>query len=452
MNDALQTSAIQWASQLEMSIKEHPIIIHYEISIELSHSKVFSNELDGRNRWGNNLKSFQDIHHQFQIRVFLSNGRFSFLQDVRRFADSEQTPTKVIESLLEESNQLPHSSERTIFANNVHQSTSLEIWDPRFDVLDAALRKELIQDQYTMISQMNKKSRLQKIELKEVQLMRHVRTSKNVLSEQSTQYELMGIVANGIERSPFHFLSRRFADLCTHPFGWTTFYPPPLPNKSVAEIDPAWMLMLAPNVVASIVACLPPAFELDRLEKGTSFLAGKQGQAVGSKRIHIIDDPTMLSGVNSRSFDVHGVPSKPLTLIADGVFQDCYVPLDSETNKAPTGHSGMNGQLWCGNILSQMGRRSQKMILADKGDALMGTHLIEPTHLNIETGILRLVVNFAHISSKGFEGNMGTKTIVIPILELFAQVSETANDQNRYNHVDASTWVLDDCRILRSPL
>ena len=79
MNDALQTSAVQWASQLELAIKEHPNIIQYEISIDLSHIKTFSNELDGRNRWGNALKSNQSINHQFQIRVFLQNGTFSFL-------------------------------------------------------------------------------------------------------------------------------------------------------------------------------------------------------------------------------------------------------------------------------------------------------------------------------------------------------------------------------------
>ena len=90
----------------------------------------------------------------------------------------------------------------------------------------------------------------------------------------------------------------------------------------------------------------------------------------------------------------------------------------------------------------------KNMILADRGDALMGTHIVEPTQLNIETGVLRFVANFAHISSKGFEGNLGVRTVVVPILELFEQVSETANDQNRYNHVDASTWILDDCRIL----
>ena len=135
------------------------------------------------------------------------------------------------------------------------------------------------------------RARLQKAELKEIQIMRHVRTSQNSMSEQSTQYELEGTVANGIERVEFQIISRRFADLCTHPFGWTTFYPPPIPSKSITEINPDWMLMLSPSIVASIVECLPPAFELDRLNKGTSFLAGKQGTTIGSKRIHIIDDP-----------------------------------------------------------------------------------------------------------------------------------------------------------------
>ena len=448
MNDALQTTAVQWATQLELAIKEQPFITAYDICIELSHTKSFINELDNRNRWGKQLQSSQDVDHRFQIRLFLQNGKFAFLQDTRRFADNEQTPHRIIEHLLEDINQLPNPTGSKVYQSTIHQLDTLEIWDPRFELLDASLRKELLQEHYTIIPQMNKRARLQRLELKECQLMRYSRSNRNSLSEQSTQYELNGLVATGIERIPFHMVSRRFADLCTHPFGWTSFYPPPVPSKTITEVSPDWMLMLSPQVVADIVRCLPPAFELERLEKGTSFLSGKQGRQIGSKRIHLIDDPTLPSGVNSRGFDALGVPSKPLTLISDGVFQDCYIPLDSNRSSSATGHSNMDGTLWAGNLLSQMGRRSQNMILADKGEALLATHTLEPVHLNIETGMIKLVFNIAHLTAKGFTGSLGVRTLHTSILDLFAQVSENANDQNRYGHVDASTWVLEDCRLL----
>ena len=88
------------------------------------------------------------------------------------------------------------------------------------------------------------------------------------------------------------------------------------------------------------------------------------------------------------------------------------------------------------------------MILADKGGALLATHTIEPVHLNIETGMIKLVINIAHLTAKGFTGSLGLRTVHTSILDLFAQVSENANDQNRFGHVDASTWVLEDCRLL----
>ena len=62
------------ASKLELAIKEHPIIIHYEISIDLSHIKTFSNELDGRNRW---------VTFSNQIKTFTTSSRFgSFYKTV----------------------------------------------------------------------------------------------------------------------------------------------------------------------------------------------------------------------------------------------------------------------------------------------------------------------------------------------------------------------------------
>ena len=452
MSEALRTSALQWGIQLENAIKDHPMIAEYEISIELSQSKQFSNGLDGRSRWGQHITSTQDTVHHFQIRAFLQNDSISTYKDMRRFADSEQTPAKILTQLLLPSNQMPNAYHEKAFVDIVHLGNNLEIEDPRFHKLDAASRKELMQDHHDLILHMNKKARLQSLHLTETERCRHVRTRKNTLLEIDTEFELIGSVSTGVQRESFHIKAKRFSDLCTHLFGWSAFYPPPTPNRLLKQEDISvnWMLILAPNVVASILNVLPPAFEAERLMKGTSFLAGRQNHVIGSKRIHILDDASVLSGLHSRGFDANGVPSKPLTLISDGVFQDFYIPLDMvhATQRPPTGHSDRHNRLWTGNILSQMGRRSQNMILADRGEALLATHLLSDTTLNIETGMLHLTANFDHISAQGLQGRLGTRTIQVPILDLFMAVAETANDQNRYGHIDASSWILDDCSLL----
>ncbi len=450
MSDDLRTSAIQWATQLELVIKKVPSIRDYEINIDLLRSTSFIGEIDGRGRWGNQLRSSKSVGYFFQVRAFFNNGLQSFVQDTRHFADSNQTPEGILKRLLDSVNKIPTQDEEGIFKQRMHLNQNFEIFDPRFSKVDSEMRRELLLEHVNMMRHMNNKARVHKLELIEQERFRHYRTTINNFIEHSSSTAVKGNIHIGIERESFHIKARRFADLCIHPLGWSTYSPPPKPSESIRSVQKDWMLMLAPNIVASIIGCLPPAFEIERLENGNSFLSNKMGEVIGSKRVHLIDDATMLSGLHTRNFDARGVPPKPLTLISDGVLQDCYVPLDwaQQNGKNPTGHTHFNNELWCGNLLSQMGRRSQNMILADKGDAILATHLLEPTTVNIKTGLLRLVANFDYITSQGVQARLGTRTIEVPVIEVFSQVMETANDQNRFNHIDSSTWVLENCSLL----
>lgn len=451
MSEDIRTSVLQWATQLELACKAHPVIRHYEISVDFKLSTSFRGDVDNRGRWSSYMRSEERIEHIFQVRIFLDNNQQSFIRDNRRFGDPTQSPQQIVEHLLAPSTAIPCHPTEGIFALPPHLNSDRDIFDPRFPMVDSDLRKELMVEHVQLIRHMNKQARLQQLTLVESSHFRHFRSSNNsVLSEQGSHYQLNGIVQQGLQQHSFSFDARRFADLLIHPFGWSEMAPPPKQSRLITEINRDWMLMLPPNIIASILEQLPPAFMLERLEDGSSFLANKIGEQIGSKRIHLIDDANMLSGLNTRLFDARGVPPKPLTLIADGVMQDTYVSLQQsqQYKLQPTGHQNIRNELWCGNLMSQMGRRSQNMILADKGDALLATHLLEPTHLNIETGMLRFVANFDYLTSKGSEGRLGPREIEVPILDLFAQVEETANDQHRYNHVDASTWVLEDCRLL----
>lgn len=451
MSEDIRTSVLQWATQLELACKVQPAIRHYEVSVDFKRSTSFRGEVDNRGRWSSYIRSQEHIEHIFQIRVFLDNNQQAFIRDLRNFGDFNQTPQQIIERLLTPAAALPCHPSESIFTLPTHLDSNRDIFDPRFSSVDSDLRKELMLEHVQLIRHMNKQARLQQLTLTESSHFRHFRSSNNsILSEKGSHYKLEGVVQQGIQQHPFAFEARRFADLLIHPFGWSVMTPPPKQSKVITEINRDWMLMLPPNIIASVLEQLPPAFMFERLEDGSSFLSNKIGEQIGSKRIHLIDDANMLAGLNTRLFDARGVPPKPLTLIADGVMQDTYVSLQqAQQHKLhPTGHQNIQNELWCGNLMSQMGRRSQNMILADKGDALLATHLLEPTHLNIETGILRFVANFDYITSKGSEARLGPKEVEVHLLDLFAQVEETANDQNRYNHVDASTWVLQDCSLL----
>jgi len=62
--------------------------------------------------------------------------------------------------------------------------------------------------------------------------------------------------------------------------------------------------------------------EADLVQKELSVYAGKIGEKVASDKITVIDDATMQDRYGSYSFDDEGVPSKPVTLIENGILQD----------------------------------------------------------------------------------------------------------------------------------
>jgi PmbA protein len=75
--------------------------------------------------------------------------------------------------------------------------------------------------------------------------------------------------------------------------------------------------------------------------EGKSPLAGRLGDRVASSLVTLIDDPTLLGGLNSRPFDAEGAPARPLALVELGVLRSFFH--NSETARAlgaaPTGHA-----------------------------------------------------------------------------------------------------------------
>ncbi len=64
---------------------------------------------------------------------------------------------------------------------------------------------------------------------------------------------------------------------------------------------------------------LYPAFSAERVQRGKSPFHNKKGEKIASDSIHIMDQGLRKGGVNSRSFDREGTPSKNTELVKDGV-------------------------------------------------------------------------------------------------------------------------------------
>ena len=190
MNDDLRTSAVQWATQLELAIKKASSIRDYEINIDLTRSTSFIGEIDGRGRWGNHLHTNKSVTHLFQVRAFFNNGQQAFVQDSRHFGNTNQTPEDIINRLLDASIQVPAHDEEGVFNQRLHLNQNQEIFDPRFSRVDGEMRRELLLEHVNMMRQMNPKARVHKLELIEQELFRHNRTSINNFIEHEHEIKI----------------------------------------------------------------------------------------------------------------------------------------------------------------------------------------------------------------------------------------------------------------------
>lgn len=96
--------------------------------------------------------------------------------------------------------------------------------------------------------------------------------------------------------------------------------------------------MMAAQVMGELVSCATGS----ALYRGTTFLAGRKGERIGSPLVTITDDATLVGRRGSRPFDGEGVASRPNTLFREGVFEvflfDSYT--GRRTGNAATGSAG----------------------------------------------------------------------------------------------------------------
>lgn len=99
-------------------------------------------------------------------------------------------------------------------------------------------------------------------------------------------------------------------------------------------------VVFTPEGLSVIVMPLEQALSGKSVLQGVSPLAGRIGERIADPRVSITDDPLLDRRPGSRPFDDEGVPSAPLSLVADGVLRAFVYDLETAARAGArsTGH------------------------------------------------------------------------------------------------------------------
>ena len=159
-------------------------------------------------------------------------------------------------------------------------------------------------------------------------------------------------------------------------------------ERAVARLNPAKLasgampVIFDPRVGSSLIGHLIGAITGAAIARKTSFLLGKEEDAIFAESIVIRDDPHRPRGLRSKPFDGEGLPTTPTDLVANGRVTSWL--LDSASARqlglAPTGHAtrGVGGSPGASatNVHMDAGNIAVDDLLGDIAQGVYVTELI----------------------------------------------------------------------------
>ncbi|MFN3591804.1 MAG: TldD/PmbA family protein [Thermaurantiacus sp.] len=159
-------------------------------------------------------------------------------------------------------------------------------------------------------------------------------------------------------------------------------------ERAVARLDPvrpgtgSMPVIFDPRVSASLLSHLVAAISGPAIARKTSFLLGREEEALFDPAIRIVDDPHRRRGLRSRAFDGEGLPTTGRDLVSDGRIAGWLMESASarQLGLAPTGHAsrGITGPpgVAVSNLHMEPGSVSPDELMADVARGLYVTELI----------------------------------------------------------------------------
>jgi PmbA protein len=189
----------------------------------------------------------------------------------------------------------------------------------------------------------------------------------------------------------------------------------------------------AGRVVAALLGPLGAA----SIQQKRSFVEGKVGTAIGSPLLDVTDDPFVVRGLGSRTYDGEGLASRPFPVFEAGVLRNLYVDTyyGRKLGIPPT-------TARASNLAWRLGPRSQVELLAAAGEGILVTGFLGGNS-NGTTGDFSLGVRGFRIRGGRPAEPVGEMNVSGNQLELWKRLAAVGNDPYRYSAMRTPTLVFE---------
>jgi PmbA protein len=189
----------------------------------------------------------------------------------------------------------------------------------------------------------------------------------------------------------------------------------------------AMSLVIENRAASRLMGALLAAMNGRALQQKQSFLEGKLGTVVGSKLLHVVDDPLFPKGFGSRHYDGDGIAAKQRTVFERGVLKTFFIDdyYGRKLKMAPTSGGASN-------LIFTTGQKGLVELCADVREGILVTGFLGGNS-NATTGDYSLGIEGLRIhggkqaepiSEMNISGNLG---------ELWKKLAAVGNDPWPYS-------------------
>jgi PmbA protein len=186
-----------------------------------------------------------------------------------------------------------------------------------------------------------------------------------------------------------------------------------------------------------LLQALGAALNGGALQQKRSFLEGKLGQAVGSRHLHVLDDPLIAKGFGSRLFDSEGIAARPRAVFEDGVLRSYYIDTYYGKKLAMAPTTGAPS-----NVTWRLGDKSQKDLVADIKDGILVTGFLGGNS-NSTTGDFSFGVQGFRIRGGSLAEPVAELNIAGSHLDFWKRLVAVGNDPYPYSTMRTPTLVFE---------
>ena len=131
------------------------------------------------------------------------------------------------------------------------------------------------------------------------------------------------------------------------------------------------------GAMADLLTTFCGVFSADNAQKGLSLLAGREGEAIASSCVTLVDDPLMPMGLGSCPFDREGAATYRKNVIENGVLTTLLHNRKTakKAGVKTTGNAAGAGRVAPSNLFIKPGERTAEQLMEEMGDGLYLTEV-----------------------------------------------------------------------------